>query len=331
MDFFKYLNKEKKDVQPINVNSDDEIGMMAKVINEKIVLAKKIIDEDIIKRSKELEQLANNLELEVATKTKELLLLNNSLEDKIKLAIAENRKKDELLSHQSKLAAMGEMMGNIAHQWRQPLNALAGNIQMIDMDYEDELINEEYAQKFIADNMVLINFMSKTIDDFRSFFNTDKLKKNFKIISCIEKPMNILKPQLKEFDIDFQLSGVDFSLYAKESELQQVILNIINNARDALVQNKIPNAHIHITSSVLDNVGIIIIEDNAGGIPSGVIERVFEPYYTTKEQGKGTGIGLYMSKTIIADNMQGKLSVSNTKDGARFEINLQLSEGINAT
>ncbi|NQY93584.1 MAG: GHKL domain-containing protein [Campylobacteraceae bacterium] len=326
IDFFKYLNKEQKDIKLITVKSKDEIGMMSKVINEKIVLAKRIIDEDIIKRSDELEKLANSLEVEVASKTKELLHLNSSLEDRIKHAIEDNRKKDELLYQQSKLAAMGEMMGNIAHQWRQPLNALAGNIQMVDMDYEDHLIDEAYTKQFIIDNMSLIHFMSKTIDDFRSFFNSDKLKTDFKILSCLDKPINILKPQLKECDIDLKVDGVDFTIHDKQSELQQVILNIINNARDALVENKTEHALIHIKTSVENDVGILIIEDNAGGIPTAVINRVFEPYYTTKEQGKGTGIGLYMSKTIIVDNMKGTLSVTNTKVGACFKITLGLAK-----
>ncbi len=242
---------------------------------------------------------------------------------KIEFEINENRKKDELLAHQSKLAAMGEMMGNIAHQWRQPLNALAGNIQFLREDYEDGEINEKFLDKFIKQNMDCINFMSKTIDDFRNFFKTDKIKSDFSILSCLQKPLDILKPQLDECHVVLEIKGDDFIVHDLQSEFQQVILNIINNARDALVEKKINNSRITVETYVKDSSGFVFIEDNAGGIPNEIIDRVFEPYFTTKEQGKGTGIGLYMSKMIVV-NMQGNITVSNTKEGARFEIELNI-------
>jgi len=241
----------------------------------------------------------------------------------IEFEINANRKKDELLAHQSKLAAMGEMMGNIAHQWRQPLNALAGNIQFLREDYEDGDINEKFLDKFIKQNMDCINFMSKTIDDFRNFFKTDKIKSDFSILSCLQKPLDILKPQLDECHISLEIKGDDFIVHDLQSEFQQVILNIVNNARDALVTKKINNPKITVVTYVKDSSGFVLIEDNAGGIPNEIIDRVFEPYFTTKEQGKGTGIGLYMSKMIVV-NMQGNISVSNTKEGARFEIELNI-------
>jgi len=243
---------------------------------------------------------------------------------KIDFEISENRKKDELLSHQSKLVAMGEMMGNIAHQWRQPLNALAGNVQFLREDFEDGSIDEKFVDKYIKDNMGFINFMSKTIDDFRNFFQTDKIKADFSILKCIEQPINILRPQLKEYQIDLDLRGDDFMVHDLQSEFQQVILNIVNNAKDALLENKINNPKIKIETSVKDSCGFIIIQDNAGGIPDEVLSRVFEPYFTTKEQGKGTGIGLFMSKMIVVDNMQGEISVCNTEEGACFKIELKI-------
>jgi len=242
---------------------------------------------------------------------------------KIEFEINENRKKDELLAHQSKLVAMGEMMGNIAHQWRQPLNALAGNIQFLREDYEDGDINEKFLDKFIKQNMDCINFMSKTIDDFRNFFKTDKIKSDFSILSCLQKPLDILKPQLDECHVSLEIKGNDFIIHDLQSEFQQVILNIVNNARDALVDNKIDKAKIMVETSVKDSSGFILIQDNAGGIPREIIDRVFEPYFTTKEQGKGTGIGLYMSKMIVV-NMKGNISVSNTKEGACFKIELNI-------
>jgi len=250
----------------------------------------------------------------------------DEIKGKISDEIDKNRQKDEVLAQQSKLAAMGEMMGNIAHQWRQPLNAIAANIQMTDMDYEDGLVDEEYFQTFIKENMVLINFMSNTINDFRDFFKSDKQRAKFRILEAIKKPINILKPQLKELDIKISLEGDDFTIISLQSEFQQVILNIISNAKDALESNNIANGYIKVRTEVFDATGVIIIEDNAKGIPEDVIKRIFEPYYTTKEQGKGTGIGLYISNEIIRKHMKSKINVSNTSEGARFEIKLNLIE-----
>jgi len=250
----------------------------------------------------------------------------DEIKGKISDEIDKNRQKDEVLAQQSKLAAMGEMMGNIAHQWRQPLNAIAANIQMTDMDYEDGLVDEKYFQTFIKENMVLINFMSNTINDFRDFFKSDKQRAKFRILEAIKKPINILKPQLKELDIKISLEGDDFTIISLQSEFQQVILNIISNAKDALESNNIANGYIKVRTEVFDATGVIIIEDNAKGIPEDVIKRIFEPYYTTKEQGKGTGIGLYISNEIIRKHMKSKIDVSNTSEGARFEIKLNLIE-----
>jgi signal transduction histidine kinase len=224
------------------------------------------------------------------------------------------------LSHQTKLAAMGEMVGNIAHQWRQPLNTLGLNTQFLDEDFEDNLIDKKYIKEFSDENMKLINFMSKTIDDFRNFFRTEKTKNDFSIIKSIENSISILKPQLDNHSISIKVTGDDFITNGIENELQQVILNLINNARDAILDNNIENGQI--TVDIEKNSSTISIEDNAGGIPEDIIDRIFEPYYTTKEEGKGTGLGLYMSNMIIKETMNGKLSVKNSDNGAKFTISL---------
>ena len=247
----------------------------------------------------------------------------DEMDAKVAEEVEKNRAKDEILSHQSKLASMGEMMGNIAHQWRQPLSALAGNIQFLKDDFEDGIIDKNFVDDFVKRNMSFINFMSKTIDDFRDFFKSDKTKKEFSILTALKQPIDILKPQFDERKILIKQSGDDFTMFELQSELEQVILNILNNARDALLENKVESPYIKIETIKNENVGLILIEDNAGGIPQDVINKIFEPYFTTKEEGKGTGIGLYMSNRII-NNMQGKLSVSNNSNGALFEIELKI-------
>jgi len=160
--------------------------------------------------------------------------------------------------------------------------------------------------------------MSKTIDDFRDFFRVDKAKSDFKVKETIQSVVSMQSAQLKNHHISLNISGDQFICNGLQSEFQQVILNLINNAKDILIEKTIKNPTINIT--IKDKT--IFIEDNGGGIPQDIINRIFEPYFTTKEQGKGTGMGLYMSKMIIEDNMGGELSVVNSDVGARFRISL---------
>lgn len=222
----------------------------------------------------------------------------------------------EFIVQNAKLASMGEMLGAIAHQWRQPLNALNMTIQNLDDDFAEGLVDKAFIDKFIDKNKQTILFMSKTIDSFRDFFRIDKTKQDFMVKEAIHEAITILSAQMKNNNIEIVIQGEDTSIHSFRSEFQQVILNIINNAKDALIEKKIDHGKISIQ---LFPTGLSI-EDNAGGIKEEILNRIFEPYFTTKEQGKGTGIGLYMSKMIIEKNMGGKLEVENTPSGAKFTI-----------
>ncbi|NQY94968.1 MAG: PAS domain S-box protein [Campylobacteraceae bacterium] len=260
------------------------------------------------------------------TAQKELEIFNQSLETKVSKAIESSTKKDKILAQQSKLAAMGEMVGSIAHQWRQPLNALAMRIQFLEDDYEDNIIDMPYIQEYAEENMKLVNFMSKTIDDFRNFFRVDKIKKKFCLVETLKAALNLISTQLEDHNIKIDILGNDnCDIFGFESEFQQVVINIINNAKDVFIEKEQNDAEITINVTKEEKNAVVTILDNAGGIPSDVISRIFEPYFTTKEQGKGTGLGLYMSKMIIEDNMQGSLKVHNTRAGAIFTIKLGLN------
>ena len=241
---------------------------------------------------------------------------NVSLDKKVQEEIEKNRKKDFLMQEQTKLAAMGEMVGSIAHQWRQPLNALSINLQNLKYDFEDGLIDANFLDDFINNNKMIIDFMSNTIDDFRNFFSIDKEKTDFSALEAIHYVLNIHNSVLKKYNIDSSVTGEDFIIHGFKNEFLQVILNIFNNAKDAFLQNNIENKKImiHIEKHT------ITIEDNAGGIDDKILDRIFEPYFTTKEQGKGIGMGLYMSKMIIENNMNGVLEVKNVNNGALFKI-----------
>ena len=250
------------------------------------------------------------------TRNKEL---EENLQELVEKKSAEIIKQGEALQQQSKMAAMGEMIGAIAHQWRQPLNVLSINIQNLEYDYEEKLIDEKFVHEFIEKNSHTIDFMSRTIDDFRNFFRVDKEKTIFSVKNAVESSLSMQSAQLEHHSVVLSLTGDDFEINGYESEFLQVILNLVNNAKDALLDANIESPKIEIF--LKDKC--VYIKDNAGGIPKEVINRIFEPYFTTKEQGKGTGMGLYVSKMIIEDNMGALLKVSNEDDGAVFIIDFR--------
>ncbi|ACM92308.1 PAS/PAC sensor signal transduction histidine kinase [Nautilia profundicola AmH] len=243
--------------------------------------------------------------------------LNQSLEDRVKKAVEEISKKDQLLAHQTRLAAMGEMIGAIAHQWRQPLNTLAINIQLLPEYVEEHGCDEETLEKFVEKNMDTIFFMSSTIDDFRNFFRDDNKKTLFSIKNALEDTLKLINEQLKSKNINVKIKGDDFEIYGSKTQFQQVLLNLISNSKDAIEENKIEEGEILIEIDSKNKK--VSITDNGGGIDEKIIYKIFEPYFTTKDL-KGSGIGLYMSKTIIEKYFNGKLEATNVKNGAKFTI-----------
>jgi PAS domain S-box-containing protein len=233
----------------------------------------------------------------------------------------ELREKEVLLLQQSRLAAMGEMLGNIAHQWRQPLNILGLLAQEIILTYRKGSFSDAYLEETVRKMMETINHMSKTIDDFRNFFMPDKQKIDFIVQEMVEKTISLMEVSLKSQHISTTLRFRSNPVaHGYPSEYAQVLLNIIGNARDALVARHVDNPTITIEVDEEGGRSLVTITDNAGGIPEGIIDRIFDPYFTTKGPDKGTGVGLYMSKIIIEKNMGGTLRVKNVDIGARFRI-----------
>ena len=266
---------------------------------------------------KEAEALHESLEL----KTEELITLNKELEYRIDLAVLNAKDKDHLMAQQSKLASMGEMIGNIAHQWRQPLNALALILQKQQLFFDRGLLDTNKMQESTNKGIALVNKMSTTIDDFRDFFKPNKEKMEFDVKIAIENSLELIEGALYNQSIAIELDIEDNQfLFGYKNEFSQVILNIINNAKDALAELKIEQPVIKIKSYTQEEKVYVEIEDNGGGIKQQLMEHIFEPYFTTKEEGKGTGIGLYMSKMIIEENMDGSIEVNNGNAGAKFSI-----------
>jgi PAS domain S-box-containing protein len=257
----------------------------------------------------------------------ELADLTRTLEERVRREVAKNREKDSLLVQQSRQAAMGEMIGNIAHQWRQPLNAISLLVQDLSLCCESGELSREYMDRSVAKVVELVMHMSQTIDDFRDFFRPDREKMPFMLREVIGKSLSLIEGSLREHGISVELAQEeDLVAVGYPNQFAQVIINIVNNARDAFVEQGTTEPNVRIEYFREENRPVVIIRDNAGGIPDEIIDRIFEPYFTTKEPGKGTGIGLSMCRTIIEENMGGSIRVRNVENGTVFRLDLQCRE-----
>jgi signal transduction histidine kinase len=253
--------------------------------------------------------------------------LNRNLEQKIRLEVEKNREKDRILIRQSRQAALGEMIGNIAHQWRQPINALGLIIQDIEDAHDHNELSGGYIRKSIDLSMDLITHMSDTIDDFRNFFVPNKDKNHFPIDEAIDNALKIVGASLSNYEIRVEQQLEDhIHIYTYKNEFTQVIINILNNSKDAFKtvdeRPKLITIRAFVNEAIREFV--LSISDNAGGIDPAIMEKIFDPYFTTKHKDQGTGIGLYMSKSIIENNMKGALQAENIDGGARLIILLPL-------
>ena len=267
-------------------------------------------------KTKKLNEMNKNLEVLVENKTKELI------------------QKENILNHQSKMAAMGEMIENIAHQWRQPLSLIStaatgaklkkdfGNLNDADFYETMEIINSS------------AQHLSNTIDDFRNFFSNEKEASFFDVNTPIDKVLYLVSSKLKNRRIEIIKNSKEIVVLGLVNEFIQVLLNIINNALDAFEENDLENKFIFIDVYKKENTLVLTIKDNAGGIKEEIINKIFEPYFTTKQKKQGTGIGLYMSNEIIKKHMNGNISVLNKEYlfndikyvGAEFTIELPINK-----
>lgn len=250
--------------------------------------------------------------------------LNKTLEEKADSEVQKRLESENILIQQNKMATMGEMIGAISHQWKQPLNSLGIMTQDVKYAYEYGELDKEYIEAFNKKATEQIQYMAKTIDDFRNFFKPNKEKKPFCITMALENAVKLLESQLKNnsIELDFDNTGAKVFSFGNQNEFSQAIINILNNAKDVLIEkmssDKTLKALIKISIAKKDGKISIKISDNGGGIKEEIISKLFEPYTTSKESG--TGIGLYMAKMIISDGFKGELTASNSSDGAVFEI-----------
>ena len=271
-----------------------------------------------------LEKHEQILAQRVKQQTKELKKLTHTLEKRVQEEIKKNEEKQKILFMQSRFASLGQMIANIAHQWRQPLTELNWVLFSLKnssqkADYNKFETNYKEAQKIISN-------MSNTIEDFSNFFNPNKQKALFAIQDSINDALNILSKELKNEEITISKNFIDIQVEGISNELSQVIINLIQNAKDAFIINNIENRKIQITISKIEIQSKpftqIDIEDNAGGINENYIDRVFEPYFSTKYASTGIGIGLFMSHMIIKNSLNGIIRVENRNGGAKFIITI---------
>ena len=283
-------------------------------------------------------KLHNSLAQKVNEKTKELQNLNNSLEKKISKEVLQNRKKDIIMFQQARFASLGEMLNNIAHQWRQPLGSISMIIQSFQTKMRLNKLSLDFVEQKVADALLLAQNMSNTLDDFKNFFSPNKSKNSFFIKDCVENSIELSKYFLNKENIKVDLIvKKNVKIYSFENELSHVFLNIISNSKDALINNiSKDNRVIRVIVNSKKDFVFVNISDNGGGIPPLIMPKIFEPYYTTKYKSAGTGIGLYMSKQIIEKHIKGQISCKNIEiiinnqkyDGTSFLIKIPINKEI---
>jgi PAS domain S-box-containing protein len=270
----------------------------------------------IVRDITERKRVQDNL----AYKSQQLEEVNQSLEKRVEKTVLELRQRDQVLLQQNRLATMGDMINNIAHQWRQPLNTLGLYIQLLPSEFTHGGLTVEYLDKYVKDALLIIDHMSRTIDDFSCFFKPDKKKEVFNVNRSIDRAIQLIKASYDYNNIKIVVNCMDEpAIHGYPNEYSQVVLNILCNAKDALLTSKTGNPLVIITTKVEGGRSVVTISDNAGGIPGEILYKVFDPFFSSKG-AHGTGIGLSLSKYIIERNMNGLLSVINNEVGAEFRI-----------
>jgi PAS domain S-box-containing protein len=334
---------------PVEINARlFKLGIEYKVILISRDITTRKIQEAAVRRSEArfyniVNKLATNIDNEDIEeiklkkgsdpKNKRMLLklekINIELEKMFKNELDENKKKEALMIYQSRSAAMGEMIGNIAHQWRQPLSSLSLIMSNIEDSFLHNDVEKDEILELFEKSRILINKMSETIDDFRYFFKPKSEKGNFSASSSVMSTLGLLNERLnhKEIKLSTKLDK-DIKIYGHSNQLSQVILNFINNSIDALSEKIEGDKRIDIKVFEEENNAVIEVNDNGGGIEEEIRDRIFEPYFSTKDEKNGTGIGLYMSKIIIEKNFRGLIEVSNKNGGACLKIIIPLGGDI---
>lgn len=253
--------------------------------------------------------------------------INASLEQRVREEVAKNLEKDRMMAHQARLAAMGEMLRDIAHQWRQPLNNIGLMVQNIYLDYENGELSKASCQQQVSQCLTTLKYLSETINLFRTFYQPDHSPQLFSLGEAVEAAIELMRPSIEANGIALQLQQEANTMQIRgyRNEFVNAVINITNNAREAITEHRPAQPFIKVELSQNCANAILTIRDNGGGIPDAIMDKIFDPYFTTKFKSQGTGIGLYMARSIIETTLGGAISVANKNGGAEFTITFPLA------
>lgn len=307
LDGFETVKKINNDTPIIYVTALDDKKSILKAFENRGVdyITKPFYPQELIAR--------------VSTHLK-LAKLNKDLEVEVNVQIENNRKKEKLLMHKAKLASIGEMVDAIAHQWKQPINLINLRVDILSQTFKNGNVDQDYMDKFKDKIFININHMMATLNEFNTFFRPNEQTEVFEVKDMIEKVLVLIKDDFLNNKIKIKINEIEkFSLLGIENEFKHLILNLLNNAKDAFNDNNIPFNQRVIDINILtkDKQNCIEVCDNAGGVPKNIINNIFNANISTKEKGKGSGIGLYLSSQI-AQKYNGILKVENLENGAKF-------------
>lgn len=276
--------------------------------------------DDLVRAHEELKIQRAELE----TQHRELLETYNRLAketaERVR-AVEELRQKEQLMVHQTRMAAIGEVLNNIAHHWRQPLNVLALSLQDLELEFEAGTFSREILDSHVATGLEIIHKLSRVIDDFMEFSAVCKEKSRFSVEQAVAKTVSLVADNFarRHIAIETRLSE-GLEIVGCENDFRQVVLYILMNARDAFDERRKSEGRIEVQSWSEEGKTVVTIRDNAGGIKGESVEKIFAPFYTTKPEGKGTGVGLFIAKNVVEKDMGGRLTARNADEGAEFRI-----------
>ena len=329
----------RKELLPLKILSNSLIAYDPKLNNLSLIKSDRYDDIGVIQNTiismvdkinthtRILKKVNISLEDKIKKRTYELAELNNSLEYRVEQEVQKNKQHQKVMIQQSRHAQMGEVISMIAHQWRQPLNNLSLIIQDAVFQYKVDKLDKNVIATLSKESSKQIRQMSNTIKDFRTFFQPDNVSVEYDINRSIIDAVSIVRPILDAQKVSLDIQSEDgIYIVGFPTELGQGIVNIIMNAKDALMEKNIENKSIKLSLSLVENNAIIIVKDNGQGIPLEIIDKVFDPYFSTKASSSGTGLGLYMTKIIVEEHMNGKLNISNSDDGVIVRIVIPMAD-----
>lgn len=315
--FKEWEARQKKPAQPPRTENDEQyLREYSRIVAAKLEEKVHELEEALALRAEAEEQLRR---------------LNAGLEQRVAQEVEKNLEKDRIVAHQARLAAMGEMLSNIAHQWRQPLNNASLIVQNLQVEFEDGVLTADSCREYVEECVQSLVYLSRTIGNFHEFFQPDSSRESFDPYQTARKAVSLVREELESRGITFMLvDEYNSTVIGYKKEFAQVLLNIIQNAKEAILSRQPADPRMEIVCSQRGDMGLVTVRDNGGGIPAEIMDKIFDPYFTTKFKSQGTGMGLYISKMIIEKHMGGRITVNSNAAGTEVTIELPL-EGLTIT